>query len=301
MMKTCLYCSFFFLAFLALAPAQSSDSKDNQPNIQPGTERSQSTSKKKRTPTPQQPSQDPDAGPAENAKPNESVKPNESASSVQGESSSKDSLVDFHNQPIPKAPANSGQPAEYPFDPHKAAKDVEVGQFYLSRKNYRAALDRFREALLYKPNDAEATYYMARTLEKMDLPTQAYDAYSKYLEILPQGPSAKESREGMKRLESRLDAAGTEPEKLAALDIETGEVLLARNDFAAAQGHFERAVRLSPENPVAYLRLAQSLQGLQRLDEARLYYRKYIELQPNGKYVSDARRAINDISLVLGK
>ena len=34
----------------------------------------------------------------------------------------------------------------HPWNPHKAAKDLEVGDFYFRRKNYRAALERYREA-----------------------------------------------------------------------------------------------------------------------------------------------------------
>ena len=33
------------------------------------------------------------------------------------------------------------------WNPHKAAKDIEVGNFYFKRGNYRAAEDRYREAL----------------------------------------------------------------------------------------------------------------------------------------------------------
>src|SRR5437879_7882499 len=36
------------------------------------------------------------------------------------------------------------------WDPHRAEKDVEVGDFYFKRKNYSAALSRYREALEYK-------------------------------------------------------------------------------------------------------------------------------------------------------
>ena len=38
----------------------------------------------------------------------------------------------------------------HPWNPHKAAKDIEVGDYYFKRKNYRAAEDRYREALFYK-------------------------------------------------------------------------------------------------------------------------------------------------------
>ena len=55
----------------------------------------------------------------------------------------------------------------HPWDPHRAAKNIEVGDFYLKRKNYSAALDRYREALVYKDNDAIANYRMAQCLEEI--------------------------------------------------------------------------------------------------------------------------------------
>jgi len=35
-----------------------------------------------------------------------------------------------------------------PWNPMKALKDVEIGDFYFKRKNYRAALDRYKESSL---------------------------------------------------------------------------------------------------------------------------------------------------------
>jgi tetratricopeptide (TPR) repeat protein len=87
------------------------------------------------------------------------------------------------------------------WDPHKAAKDVEVGDFYFKvKKNYRAAEDRYREALLYKPNDATATLHLAQCLEKIDQPDQARKEYENYLTILPHGPEEKEARKAIQRL-----------------------------------------------------------------------------------------------------
>ena len=83
----------------------------------------------------------------------------------------------------------------HPWDPHKAAKDIEVGDFYFKRKNYRAAEDRYREALLYKDNDAVATFRLAVCLEKMDQPDEARKEYESYLKILPHGPQAEEAQE----------------------------------------------------------------------------------------------------------
>jgi tetratricopeptide (TPR) repeat protein len=88
------------------------------------------------------------------------------------------------------------------WNPHKAEKDVEVGDFYFKRKNYRAALDRYREALYYKYDDAVAMYRLAVCQEKIGEGEEARKAYQSYLKILPQGPFAAEARQGLERLKS---------------------------------------------------------------------------------------------------
>lgn len=139
-----------------------------------------------------------------------------------GESSSKDEPVDL-SPPANDAKAHpegsdvlmdegssgSGDINEFhPWDPHKAAKDVEVGDFYFKmRKNYRAAADRYREALLYKPNDATATFRLAECLEKMDQPDQARKEYETYLNILPHGPQEKEAQKAIQRLQGSASNA----------------------------------------------------------------------------------------------
>jgi tetratricopeptide (TPR) repeat protein len=88
----------------------------------------------------------------------------------------------------------------HPWDPHRAAKNVEVGDFYLKRKNYQAAEDRYREALVYKPNDAIATFRLAETLEKLGEVDEARQNYEAYLQILPEGPLSREAHQALDRL-----------------------------------------------------------------------------------------------------
>jgi len=228
-----------------------------------------------------------------------------------GESSSRDSQIDINAQPkdAPEpAPAGDDVSEFKPWDPHKAAKDVEVGNYYLKLKNYRAALERFNHALTYKPNDAEATFGLALTQEKLGLLSLASQNYHKYLEILPNGPKSKDANEAIERLGPQV--ASLKPttantpayaEKTAAHDIDVGETYLSANSYDAARERFEEALRLSPENPLACFRMAQSLQGMQRLDPARMYYRKYLELEPKGKFAKNAKKAIDDIDYILGK
>ena len=87
-----------------------------------------------------------------------------------------------------------------PWNPHKAEKNVEVGDFYYKRKNYRAALDRYREALYYKYNDAVATFRMAVCQEKLGDAGEARKGYQDYLKILPEGAFAEEAHRALERL-----------------------------------------------------------------------------------------------------
>jgi len=88
-----------------------------------------------------------------------------------------------------------------PWNPHKALKAIEVGDYYRKKKNYRAAESRYREALDWKPNDAIASFRLAQTLEKMGRSDEAISYYRAYLKILPDGEFAQESHKGITRLE----------------------------------------------------------------------------------------------------
>jgi Flp pilus assembly protein TadD len=282
------------VCFGCIALAQ--DTQDNDPHIQPRREEKPKPRVKPTpspTPEPEQQQDQPQAGES-------SSRAGQDADFERGESSSKDSQIDLNAGPRASAAVPDNEPR---WDPHRAAKDIEVGNYYLKQKNYRAALERFHDALLFKPDDAEATYGLAVTQEKMDLFAQAYKSYSRYLEILPHGSLAKESEEGMKRMEQHLPQETVESSqaKQVELDLAEGEKHLSHNEYDPARQAFEHALRLSPDNPVIAFRLAQSLQGLQRLVDARMYYRKSLELQPNGQLAGDAKKNIAQIDDLIGK
>jgi tetratricopeptide (TPR) repeat protein len=87
------------------------------------------------------------------------------------------------------------------FDPHKAAKDVEVGDYYFKLKNYIGAESRYREALVYKDKDAVATYRLAVCLEKMSRLDESRQEFESYLKILPSGPQAADAKKALARLD----------------------------------------------------------------------------------------------------
>ncbi len=139
-----------------------------------------------------------------------------------GESSSKDTQIDISPPPDDEkehpqssdllrdegsAEGGSNTTEFHPWDPHKAAKDVEVGDYYFKRKNYVGAESRYREALLYKENDADATYKLAICLEKMERPDEALVEYQAYLKILPYGPEAGNAKKAIERLKASVTSA----------------------------------------------------------------------------------------------
>ena len=311
----------FLILALPAQRAEAQNSQDDKAHIQPRATPTPTPAAKKGQPSQQQQQQDqyerpPFPGDAPGTPPTSKSPggyerppfPGDApGASPTGESSSRDSQIDLKARPKSD---EDGPPAEdesvlKPWDPHKAAKDVEVGQWYLKLKNYRAALERFNDALASKPNDAEAIYGLAVTQEKLDLLAKADQSYRRYLEILPNGPRAKEAEEALKRLEPNLAsnkaAVSADTARVAAHDINVGETYLSANNFDAARERFEEALRLTPDNPLIWFRLAQALQGMQRLDPARLYYRKYLEAQPKGKFAGNAKKAISEIDWVLGK
>jgi len=114
-----------------------------------------------------------------------------------GESSSKDTNI---NVPPPTGSAEP-EVSEAKWDPHKADKNIEVGDYYFNQKNYRAAESRYREALEWKPGDAIATYKLGEVFEKEGNLTQARQNYEAYLKILPAGPLADKAKKGLERIE----------------------------------------------------------------------------------------------------
>jgi tetratricopeptide (TPR) repeat protein len=96
------------------------------------------------------------------------------------------------------------------WNPHKAQKDLEVGDYYFRRENYHAAASRYQEALIYKPKDADATFKLAQALEKLKQYDDARDNYAAFLKILPNGKMADEARKALERMPKESGTTATQ-------------------------------------------------------------------------------------------
>ena len=102
--------------------------------------------------------------------------------------------------PPPVAPA---APAPV-FDPYHAQKDIEVGEFYMKKGRYDAAIDRFMEATRYQSNLAKPWELLGEAWEKKQVLPKAADCYKKYLGLFPDAPDAKKVKKRIASLEEQL-------------------------------------------------------------------------------------------------
>ncbi|MGH9430684.1 MAG: tetratricopeptide repeat protein [Terriglobia bacterium] len=102
-------------------------------------------------------------------------------------------------QPGRRAPAWPPRAPHYP----SAKTSVDIGNFYLRRKDYRGALSRFKEAMKTDPYYAPAYLGLGKAYDKMGFKPEALADYQKYLDNLDSEKQADRAR-GVHRAINRL-------------------------------------------------------------------------------------------------
>jgi tetratricopeptide (TPR) repeat protein len=83
-------------------------------------------------------------------------------------------------------------------------EDVDVGNFYLEKKNWKAAQARFASAFQLDPENADAVFGMAEAERHLDLFKDAAEHYKVFLSYDPDGPHGKAARKGLDQAEAGL-------------------------------------------------------------------------------------------------
>jgi tetratricopeptide (TPR) repeat protein len=122
------------------------------------------------------------------------------------------------SQPEPEKPAEAPPPqkktppktnqdnatqsaADQPtWDPLRAEKDLEVGQYYMRKGDVDAAIDRFQDATTAKPGYAIPFRFLGEAQEKKGLKKQAIKSYQRYLDLVPRADDADKVRKKIERL-----------------------------------------------------------------------------------------------------
>lgn len=86
-------------------------------------------------------------------------------------------------------------------DPQKATENVEIGDFYFKRENYKAAADRYRDAVKYNLQWAESYKKLIATLEQQEKFAEALQIAEQFLDM---NPLSEEAQEFQKKREELL-------------------------------------------------------------------------------------------------
>jgi tetratricopeptide (TPR) repeat protein len=91
------------------------------------------------------------------------------------------------------------------WDPLRAEKDIEVGQYYMKRGDIDAAIDRFEDAILAKPGYALPYRYLGDAQEKHGMKRQAIKSYTKYLDLYPHAEDAAKIHKRIEKLWAEVE------------------------------------------------------------------------------------------------
>jgi tetratricopeptide (TPR) repeat protein len=108
----------------------------------------------------------------------------------------------------PPAPAAEEVPAPPPapvFDPLHSERSLDVGNFYLKKGEYDAAIDRFEEAARDNPKSAKPYLLLGETYEKKNDPSSAITAYRKYLDLFQKAPDRDKILRRIEKLQGKPD------------------------------------------------------------------------------------------------
>ncbi len=76
-------------------------------------------------------------------------------------------------------------PKKYVLNPLEAERNIKVGDFYWSKKDFVGALSRYKDATRYNPSSAEAFLKVAEAQEKLHNPVAAKAAFQKVITLAP--------------------------------------------------------------------------------------------------------------------
>jgi tetratricopeptide (TPR) repeat protein len=99
-----------------------------------------------------------------------------------------------------KDTATQNAPDQPAWDPLRAEKDLEVGQYYMKKGDLDAAIDRFQDATTAKPGYAIPFRYLAEAQEKKGLKKQAIKSYQRYLDLYPHAEDGDKVRKKIDKL-----------------------------------------------------------------------------------------------------
>ncbi len=173
-----------------------------------------------------------------------------------------------------------GPPAEAPSEEDRQEAErllAQAGQAAILGEHQRAR-ELLEEAIELDPASREAAFQLGRSLEQLDRPEDAADAFCRYLALAPDGPDRDDAQ-------ARLDALRPPPEDpipaSARAAFEAGVEFYDAANYSEAIREFSRALVELPDWPPAHYNRGLAYLGADRQRAGLSDLEEYLELAPD--------------------
>jgi tetratricopeptide (TPR) repeat protein len=211
-----------------------------------------------------------------------------------------------------QSPAAQNPPANPNQQPQQPSKPADANSFPEDTSNVPVMPSKDTPALPPGTYDGEGAAASRIPLPSQDLdPVRSPDDMASE----PESASSSESSssQGMDKIlpatdddrpqgkKRKLEVPGPEHKETSAEDIEVGKYEMDNKNWKAALSRFESAMVLAPDEPEVYWGLAESERHLGNLAEARSYYQKLVDYDPDSKHGKEARKALKEPEIANAK
>lgn len=101
--------------------------------------------------------------------------------------------------------ATTSAPDQPTWDPLRADRDMQVGEYYMHKGDIDAAIDRFQDAILAKPGYGLPFRYLGEAQEKKGFRKPAIKSYQRYLELVPKAEDADKVKRKIEKLYKEIE------------------------------------------------------------------------------------------------
>jgi len=233
-----------------------------------------------------------------------------------GASSSPPPAATAASSPSPaKAPEVSAaaEPTNSPGT--NAAKKLAEGDKLWAEKKYREASFAFQDAVNADPNNIESLFKLGNAYAMLGYYSQAIDKWTRVQQITGDASVKKLAQDNITRAQQKMgQAGGGSPQEQGKPPVsspvadstrgqarqyyEAGVQLIGLRRFAEAAIDYQYALKLDPSISSPLYGLAEAYRGMNRVDDARGYYRRYIDSRATdvrAELQSDARQKLDQL------
>lgn len=172
---------------------------------------------------------------------------------------------------------------------------------------YQPALELFKKAAARDENQSAVWAYLGNAYDKLKQPREAINSYEKAISLSPensslyqnlgniyanQGDTAK-AKEWYEKA-AQLTAAG-DPKAAATTYYNMGVTYINAGKNKDAAEALEQAVKFDPSHAEAHYQLGIVMLGLNRIEEAVVHFKKYLELAPAGPNAETAKALVEQL------